>query len=160
MNLSKPWTTVEDRGAWHAIVHGVARSWTRLSDWTATKWWFWDSKRDCSFGLENPSPLPDQGFDHLTIPALVFTQRASLVSHCFLLLHLQLLEPQTELITFFLKPALNSLFTLSEGATFPLSCVPASASSISGQLSSLWTNPDVSSSSSPSPWLLLRAESF
>ena len=23
MNLSKPWETVEDRGAWHAAVHGV-----------------------------------------------------------------------------------------------------------------------------------------
>ena len=23
MNLSKLWETVEDRGAWHAIVHGV-----------------------------------------------------------------------------------------------------------------------------------------
>ena len=24
MNLSKLWETVEDRGAWHAVVHGVA----------------------------------------------------------------------------------------------------------------------------------------
>ena len=85
-------------------------------------------QRDCSLGLENPPPFPDQGFDHLAIPALVFPQRASLASHCFLLLHLQLLEPQIELITFFLKPPLNSLLTPSEGATFPLSCVPASAS--------------------------------
>ena len=34
MNLSKLWETVEDRGAWHAAVH-VAKSQTRLSDWTA-----------------------------------------------------------------------------------------------------------------------------
>ena len=27
---------MEDREAWHAAVHGVAKSWTRLSDWTAT----------------------------------------------------------------------------------------------------------------------------
>ena len=32
MNLSKLWETVEDRGAWHAGVHGVAYSQTRLSD--------------------------------------------------------------------------------------------------------------------------------
>ena len=28
MNLSKLWETVEDRGAWHAAVHGVAKRWT------------------------------------------------------------------------------------------------------------------------------------
>ena len=25
---------VKDREAWHATVHGVTKSWTRLSDWT------------------------------------------------------------------------------------------------------------------------------
>ena len=34
MNLSKLQEVVEDRGAWHAAVHGVANSWTQLSDWT------------------------------------------------------------------------------------------------------------------------------
>ena len=32
MNLSKVQETVEDRGAWCASVHGVAKSWTQLSD--------------------------------------------------------------------------------------------------------------------------------
>ena len=27
----------EGQGSWHAAVHGVAESWTRLSDWTTTK---------------------------------------------------------------------------------------------------------------------------
>ena len=31
MNLSKHGETVEDGGAWHALVHGVAESWTPLS---------------------------------------------------------------------------------------------------------------------------------
>ena len=32
MDMSKLWEIVKDRGAWHAAVHGVAKSRTRLSD--------------------------------------------------------------------------------------------------------------------------------
>ena len=34
MSLSKPWVLVMDRGAWHAAIHGVAKSRTQLRDWT------------------------------------------------------------------------------------------------------------------------------
>ena len=34
MNLSKLWDIVKDREAWHAAAHGVAKSWTWLSNWT------------------------------------------------------------------------------------------------------------------------------
>ena len=41
LNLTKFWETVEDRGDWRAVVHGVSKSWTWLSDWTAIQLLQW-----------------------------------------------------------------------------------------------------------------------
>ena len=36
MNLSEVQETVEDKGAWHATVRGVTKSWIQLSDLITT----------------------------------------------------------------------------------------------------------------------------
>ena len=38
MNLSELWELVVDREAWCAVIHGVTKSQTRLSNWTELNW--------------------------------------------------------------------------------------------------------------------------
>ena len=39
MSLSELQEMVMDREAWRAAIHGVTKSWTRLSNWTEMNWW-------------------------------------------------------------------------------------------------------------------------
>ena len=37
MSLSKPWEIVKGKETWYAAVHGIAKSWTQLSNWTTIR---------------------------------------------------------------------------------------------------------------------------
>ena len=60
MSLSKLWEFVMNREAWRAVIHGVAKSRTRMSDWTDLNWSCWGiiSEPNWLSGREIPNSSP------------------------------------------------------------------------------------------------------
>ena len=58
VNLSKFQKTVKDKKAWHAAIHGVAKSWTWISDWTTVATVAWEETWKVLIALPREADIP------------------------------------------------------------------------------------------------------
>ena len=79
MSLSKFQELVMDREAWLAVIHGVTKSWTRLSDWTELNW---IPTSQSIPPINQPSPMAASSLFSMSVSLFLFQRYAYMCCIC------------------------------------------------------------------------------
>ena len=81
VSLSELWELVMDREAWRAVIHGVTKSRTRLSDWTELNWTELIHNHVCILPTLNSSLYTFISFEYLSSEYITFSKTVLLLVH-------------------------------------------------------------------------------